>query len=518
VRAGEANSAVKQRPNNSSDPKLTVEPGHPWTPPFGLDRVGRPWDAVVEVPSGAKPTARYEVAAYRDGREIWRQNVTLAGPASPAPSPRFGRVTLADWPTEVALLVRSDASAKPVEVARAQVKPPAFEAEAAARPDRVIHPVDLGTIFAPADWLLLAGGQRAEVRAAALSRIADHGNASLIAWYESAPDKQVKTGLALLPGHRAQARLSLAPAAKTLERDTLHVAIVDGAGMEIWRKDIRVMLVPNLPKWPAFGAVRTRLRYDAPIPVAGGKPIPFDKGWDPRLDDVVVFCPNGARFVAWRGSSYCPFWAGPSNTGFSYEWAEISGDHMVARHDCVEPLQDKELRYGRVEIVESTPARVHLRWRYQSCDLDYRVWGDFAVEDFYFYPDAFGTRVLALTAHPGVWVETNEFIIFTPQSARPFEYLPAHLIDMLWPGGKAEIRFPWLPNEQAPQRAGAGSRQAESRRRHASAAPHPLRQVGSAGRHLLLALRQLSRPAGLCALLRPRCDGHSNVLGLSLAA
>ena len=356
ARAGEANSAVKQRPGNSSDPKLTVEPGHPWTPPFGLDRVGRPWDAVVEVPSGAKPAARYEVAAYRDGKEIWRQNVTLAGPASPAPSRRFGRVKLADWPTEVALLVRSDASAQPVEVARAQVKPPAFEAEAAARPDRVIPPVDLGTIFPPADWLLLAGGQRAEVQAAALSRVADHSGASLVAWYESAPDKQVKTALALLPGQRAQARLSMAPAVKTLERDALHVAIVDRAGKEIWRKDIRVMLVPDPPKWPAFGAVRTKLRYDAPIPVAGGKPIPFDKGWDPKLDDVVVFCPNGARFVAWRGSSYCPFWAGPSNTGFSYEWAEISGDHMVGRHDCVEPLQDKELRYGRVEIVESTAA------------------------------------------------------------------------------------------------------------------------------------------------------------------
>jgi len=25
--------------------KLMVEPGHPWTPPFGLERVGRPLDA-----------------------------------------------------------------------------------------------------------------------------------------------------------------------------------------------------------------------------------------------------------------------------------------------------------------------------------------------------------------------------------------------------------------------------------------------------------------------------------------
>ena len=42
---------------------------------------------------------------------------------------------------------------------------------------------------------------------------------------------------------------------------------------------------------------------------------------------------------------------------------------------------DKELRYGRVRIVESTPARVHVRWSYQSCDFQYKVWGDSAVED-----------------------------------------------------------------------------------------------------------------------------------------
>ena len=47
-----------------------------------------------------------------------------------------------------------------------QVKPPTFEADAVARPDAVIHPVDLGTILVPADWLLLAGGQKAEVEVA----------------------------------------------------------------------------------------------------------------------------------------------------------------------------------------------------------------------------------------------------------------------------------------------------------------------------------------------------------------
>jgi len=35
---------------------------------------------------------------------------------------------------------------------------------------------------------------------------------------------------------------------------------------------------------------------------------------------------------------------------------------------------DKELRYGRVQVLESTTARVHVRWTYQSTDFLYQVW------------------------------------------------------------------------------------------------------------------------------------------------
>jgi hypothetical protein len=421
-------------------PKLTVESGHAWTPPFELQRVGRPLEAVVEAPAAAKPGEEFNIVSFREGKELRRRAVAWAG--QPQGASRFGRVTLDDWPTEVALVVKSDAQAQPVEVARAEVKPASFEAEAAARPERGIHPVDLGTIMVPADWLLLSGGQKAEVEVAALSRGQDLPGASIIARYESSPGESARTHLALTAGRKALAKCSLPSSSKTLKQDTLQVLIVDGAGRDVWSKKIRVMLVPNPPQWPAFGAVKTKLRYDAPIPVAGGKSLDFEAGWDKKLDDVVVFLPNGARFVWWRGSSYCPFWASRANAGFSYEWAEMSGKHMTGQHDCVEPLQDKELRYGRVEIVESTPARAHVRWRYQSCDLDYRVWGDHAVEDFYFYPDGFATRVLTLTAHPEIWLETNEFILFTPQSGYPFNLLPERPLDVLWPSGKASFTFP----------------------------------------------------------------------------
>jgi hypothetical protein len=288
------------------------------------------------------------------------------------------------------------------------------------------------------------------VEVAALNRGADAPGVRAIAWYESVPGEKSAVPMPLKPDEKAQVTLAVGVGARAEKKDALHVAIADAQGKELWRKTIPVMRVCDPPKNPGFGAVATKLRYDAPIP-ARYEPhrINYDEGWEQNLNDVVVFFPNGARFVFWRGSSYCPFWAGPSNTGFCYEWAEILSGHGIRGvNDCAEPLQDKELRYGRVEIVESTPARVHVRWSYQSCDLDYKVGGSFAVEDYFFYPDGFGTRVMTLTAHPGCNVETGEFIVFLPQSGYPFDLLPENHIDMLWPEGKAEVRFPFLRGEQ----------------------------------------------------------------------
>jgi len=111
---------------------------------------------------------------------------------------------------------------------------------------------------------------------------------------------------------------------------------------------------------------------------------------------------------------------------------------------------DKELRYGRVEIVESTEARVHVRWTYQSCDFNYKVWGDSATEDYYFYPDGFGTRHLTLQSALDGDYELSEVIILTPQAAYPFDVLPSNLADLLFLNGeKLEINTPVLAEQQA---------------------------------------------------------------------
>ena len=90
-----------------------------------------------------------------------------------------------------------------------------------------------------------------------------------------------------------------------------------------------------------------------------------------------------------------------------------------------------------------------MRWSYQSCDFKYKVWGDSAVEDFYFYPDGFGTRVLTLQSAPDSDYELSEFIILTPQDAYPLDVLPSNLVDILFlDGEKREITFPYDAAEQ----------------------------------------------------------------------
>jgi hypothetical protein len=343
----------------------------------------------------------------------------------------------------------------PFGLARVGTGDPAseLEADAISRVDPIVNPVDLGTILVPHGLLLVGPGQTATVDVAAISRNRGGLQGRLRTWFSSEPQKAVSQPLSLPANERVQRQLPIPSLPPKRERDELRVAIETSNGDAVWSKTIPVMLVHQPPKWPAFGATTTRLRFDAPISVRNKdgtfSTLEYENAWNPALNDVVVSFPNGTRFVFWRGSCYVPFWAGKQNTGFCYEWAETTPppDGFA---DCVEPLMDKEHRYGRVEIVESTTARVHVRWTYQSCDFNYKTWGDSAAEDFYFYPDGFGTRVLTLQSALDSNYELSEFIILTPQDAYPLDVLPRNLVDLLFlDGEKREIEFPYDANQQS---------------------------------------------------------------------
>src|SRR5262249_45179070 len=103
-------------------PRMRVEAGHPWRPPFGLDRVGRPAEAVVEFPA-ARPAVASSIVSLLGGKEVGRQRVRPPGPA---------RITLDGDPDEVVLVAGPNGGREPRELARAAVPRPEIEAEAIA--------------------------------------------------------------------------------------------------------------------------------------------------------------------------------------------------------------------------------------------------------------------------------------------------------------------------------------------------------------------------------------------------
>ena len=439
-------SVAGQREAVTSATSFQFDPGHPWRPPFGVERVGLT-PVIVQFASDTRPAPEHWLAAYREGKEVERKALDLSGN-----SPFTTRVTFATSPApEELVLLAKDKDGKAIERARWKVERPAFEADAEAAADPVMNPVDLGAILPPADWLVLGPEQQARVTVAAFSAKETISGAEVLAWFESDPEKPTKAAVELRQGVRAELNLALPPPAFTRDRDTLQVALRDAKGRELWRKTIRTMLMRGSPKLPAFGAIETKLRYDYPLLSYSGPDevteMPYDKAWAPERKDVVVALPNGSRFVFWRGAAYTPFWAGKHNTALNFEFAEAP--RRPDGLDCIDAASDKELRRSRVEIIESTAARVHVRWTAQPCDLNYKVWGETATEDFYFYPDGFGSRTVTLQTEPKAEYEIEELLILTPPAGYPLRVLPENLIDVLFRDGtKHELKFPLLDQER----------------------------------------------------------------------
>ncbi|HVW85912.1 MAG TPA: hypothetical protein VHB50_14580, partial [Bryobacteraceae bacterium] len=172
--------------------KIHLDEGHPWRPPFGLGRVGRPVTAVVEISAASRPLREYYLTAFQDGHETARHVLNLGQSGG-----LFTDTTsFPSHPDELVLSAKCRYQGQDNELLREPVRLPDFEADAIARPDKLVNPVDLGTILIPADWLLIAAGQKAVIDVAAISWRRDFSGAHVKAWFESS-GKATESGLAL---------------------------------------------------------------------------------------------------------------------------------------------------------------------------------------------------------------------------------------------------------------------------------------------------------------------------------
>lgn len=171
----------------------------------------------------------------------------------------------------------------------------------------------------------------------------------------------------------------------------------------------RMPAFPNGKPAARFGAKYCNLSYHAG----------FDNLWrvgdDP--DILVEFDQSPCRVVFWKGLRFAPAlvtengkWSGDQSAECGGIWdKELPFDHPEAV-GCAEHMSDAQARHSHVRIIENTPARTVVHWRYAEIDVRYKFpstkdgWGPWADEYYTIYPDA--TCIRHVARGEGGWQET----------------------------------------------------------------------------------------------------------------
>lgn len=153
---------------------------------------------------------------------------------------------------------------------------------------------------------------------------------------------------------------------------------------ELSRPDLEKRILPGGADGrpaPRFGATCQTLKYHEL----------WDDLWRPDAyrDIVVKFDTVPGRVVFWQGTNFGSGWVTENNKWMSDQSWEIDGPH-----GCAEHMADKRGRFDHVRLIENTPARVVVHWRYASIDVGYVFSGtDIWADEYYtIYPDGVGVR------------------------------------------------------------------------------------------------------------------------------
>lgn len=176
---------------------------------------------------------------------------------------------------------------------------------------------------------------------------------------------------------------------------------------------------PRVDKPTGFGARYLNLKFHEG----------FDNMWrSTDFDDVVVDFDNSpCRVVFWKGLRYSPALVTENGKWSGDQSAETTDIKVVMPFDCPdavgcsEHMSDAQARHSHVRIIENTPARVVVHWRYAEIDVRYVLakkgadgWGAWADEYYSFYPD--GVVIRNLANGIGFWQET---LFYNAPGTRP---------------------------------------------------------------------------------------------------
>jgi len=205
------------------------------------------------------------------------------------------------------------------------------------------------------------------------------------------------------------------------------------------KPDLKQRVLPiGDPAWKNFGAHYTHLDF-------------YDT-WDNMFrmsghpDIVVTFDKSPGRYVLWHGVGYIPMMVTENGRWFSNEFNETWW------RGCCEPMSDKKMMFGRVHIIEQSPARVVLRWRYPLSNIYYGIYGENESDDgwgewvewmFHIYPDGSivkKMRVYESRDHEHEWHES--MAIMGPGQHPETVVDKNNTLDLVTDGGEVR-RYNW---------------------------------------------------------------------------
>lgn len=185
--------------------------------------------------------------------------------------------------------------------------------------------------------------------------------------------------------------------------------------------DIPPRVLPAGENKGTFGAQYSELKY-------------FDT-WDNLFrfskgaDVTVSLGENPCKFVFWRGVSYIPMVINEKGEWYSNEFNETW--NKSGGHGCQEPMSDKSSYFSHVRILENTPARVVVHWRFALTDVGQYIanydeatgWGDWSDWYYYIYPDGIAAKQMHLWTNGERNHEWHESMIIMGPEQHPHQVI-----------------------------------------------------------------------------------------------
>jgi hypothetical protein len=133
----------------------------------------------------------------------------------------------------------------------------------------------------------------------------------------------------------------------------------------------------------------------------------WDNQWrfSDHPDVIVEFEKTPSKFVFWRGTGYIPMMVNEKGQWYSNEFNETW--NKSGGQGCMEPMSDKEAFTNHARIIENTPARKVIHWRYPLLDVNHVManydeetgWCDWSDWYYYIYPDGVAVKTMRLWTH-----------------------------------------------------------------------------------------------------------------------